>query len=43
MLFHVTAQHDHQTCEGEMRARGGDVAPRKAHLKFADILPTYLA
>ena len=28
MLFHVTAQHDHQTCEGAMRARGEDVAPR---------------
>ena len=28
MLFHVTAQHDHQTCEGAMRARGEDVAQR---------------
>ena len=28
MLIHVTAQHDHQTCEGAMRARGEDVAPR---------------
>ncbi|GIS95718.1 MAG: hypothetical protein CM1200mP22_29550 [Dehalococcoidia bacterium] len=28
MLFHVMAQHDHQTCEGAMRARGESVAPR---------------
>jgi|TARA_B100000470_G_scaffold167577_1_gene132017 hypothetical protein len=27
MIFHVKAQHDHQTCEGARRRRGEDVAP----------------
>ena len=28
MLFHVTAQHGHQTCVGAMRTRGEGVEPR---------------
>ena len=36
MLFHVMAQHDHQTCEGAMRARGESVAPRNETVRWLE-------
>jgi len=36
MIFHMTSQHDHESCEGTQEQRGEDVPPRSERQRWVE-------